>query len=46
MLVSGVQQNESVLHICMSVPFSQVGYYGVLSRFPYAIYFPMLCGFC
>ena len=36
-LVSGVQQSESVIHINMSVLFSNPGYYKLLSRFSCAI---------
>ena len=36
-LVSGVQQSESVIHIHISILFSHIGYYGILSRFPCAI---------
>jgi len=34
---SGVQQSESVIHRHMSIIFSQIGYYKLLSRFPCAI---------
>ena len=37
LLVSGVQQSESVMHINISIFFSHIGFYTLLSRFSCAI---------
>ena len=39
-IVSGLQQSEVVIYIHTTIPsqfFSHIGYYRILSRFPYAI---------
>lgn len=36
-LVSDIQQHESAIHIHIAIPFSHIDYYGLLSRFLFAI---------